>query len=819
MKIITLNGNWKMKESQENTWLDAVVPGSVYLDLLNNEKIEDPFYRDNEYNIRDLSYSDYEYSREFNIKDEISEENVLLCCNGLDTIADIYINEKLVKSTSNMHCTYEIDIKGYINVGKNNITVYFHSPLKYTEKRHAQMQSLRTPHGSLPGISYLRKAHYMFGWDWGPQLPDMGIWRDVFIKAYSKGCIDDVLINQEHKDDKVSLYINVKKKQIKTCSTIKVDIKHEGKVVASEKVTSENEEEEITIDINNPKIWWPAGYGNQPLYTVEISLENDKNILDTKELRIGLRTITVSQAPDEFGKEFAITVNGVSIFAMGANYIPEDSLLGRCSREKTEKLLKDCIRANHNCIRVWGGGVYPEDYFFDLCDEMGLIVWHDLMYACMIYNMDEEFELSIREETIQNVKRIRHHASLGLWCGNNEIEWGWSGKDWFDNVSPKLKVDYIKQFCILLPELTKNTDAKSFYWSSSPSSGLESEEANSENIGDMHYWDVWHFTRPFTDYRNTYPRFMSEFGLQSFPSLKTVKTFTRKEDRNIFSYVMESHQKNSGCNAKILHYVAENYKYPKDLDSLLYASQIIQAEGIKYGVEHWRRNRGRCMGSIYWQLNDCWPVASWSSIDYYGRWKALHYFCKNFYSQVLLSACEEGFKVSLHITNDKLENYTGKVNYLLCTSNGEILVSDGFDVNVNSLSAEKICDLNFGKYLDTKEKERNTYLYYELVTEGNVEKYSAIVFTKYKHFELKNPEIEVNITESDDGYELKFIAKSLAKYVEVDFVNVDTILSDNYFDIVPNKEKVVTILKDDVNVNIETLKQEIIVRSLYNTFL
>ncbi|GKX32254.1 beta-mannosidase [Vallitalea longa] len=819
MEIITLNGNWKMKESHENTWLNAVVPGSVYLDLLNNGKIDDPFYRDNEYKIRDLSYNDYEYTREFNISNEIlKEENILLCCNGIDTIADIYINDKLVKQTINMHCTYEIDIKEYINKGSNTIRIYIHSPLKYTEAKHAEMEISRTPHGSLPGISYLRKAHCMFGWDWGPQLPDMGIWRDIFIKTYSKGCIDDVFITQDHKDNIVSVNINVKKKQIKTSSTIKVNIKYQDKIIASDTVLSNNEYEKLTLNIDDPKIWWPTGYGKQPLYSVEIHLENNKQILDSKRLRIGLRTITVSEKPDEYGKEFAITVNGVSIFAMGANYIPEDNILGRCNKERTKKLLKDCVRANHNCIRVWGGGIYPNDYFFDLCDELGIIVWHDLMYACMTYSMHKEFEENIKEETIQNIKRIRHHACLGLWCGNNEIEWGWSGKDWFDNVPPKLRVDYIKQFAIMLPEITKETDSNTFYWSSSPSSGLEPEDANSEKVGDMHYWDVWHYTKPFTAYRDTYPRFMSEFGLQSFPSMKTVKTFTEEEDRNIFSYVMESHQKNNGCNAKILHYIAENYKYPKDLDSLLYASQIIQAEGIKYGVEHWRRNRGRCMGSIYWQLNDCWPVASWSSVDYYGRWKALHYFSKNFYSPVLLSACEEGFKVSLHITNDRLESYVGKVNYSLY-SNDKIVVSDSFNVNVDSLSAQKICEMDFEKYIDTKDKERNTYLYYELVTDGKVEKYGTILFTKYKHFNMKDPQIKVDITETNEEYNLTFTTNAFAKYVEVDFINTDVVLSDNYFDLIPNREKIITISKEDIDININTMKKELVIRSLYNTYM
>ena len=381
---------------------------------------------------------------------------------------------------------------------------------------------------------------------------------------------------------------------------------------------------------------------------------------------------------------------------MGANYIPEDNLLARTSFEKTEKLLKDSVEANFNMVRIWGGGHYPEDYFFDLCDRLGLIVWQDFMFACSAYQLTDEFLDTVKKEAVDNIKRLRHHASLGIWCGNNEVEEGWVYWGWPQD--PKRKTDYIKLFEFILPDIVKEHDPETFYWSSSPSSGGGFDEPRDPNRGDMHYWEVWHGLKPFTEYRKYFFRFCSEFGFQSFPALKTVESFTLPEDRNIFSHVMESHQKNSGANGKILYYLSENFLYPKDFDSLLYASQLLQAEAIKYGVEHWRRNRGRCMGSLYWQLNDCWPVASWSSIDSFGRWKALHYFAKKFYSPILLSIEEEGKTASIHVTNETMQDVQGLIEWKLRTNTSEVLKEGLAEINVEKLSARKGVELSLKTY-------------------------------------------------------------------------------------------------------------------------
>lgn len=819
MLLINLNGNWQMKRTNEKSWLPASVPGSMYNDLLNAGKMEDPFFRDNENSSLLLSKFDYEYKKSFQVAaGTLNHDEVTLRCEGLDTLAEIFINNKFLAKTNNMHRTYSFNVKDLLVEGENLIYILFSSPLEYIEKK--QVLDPLTG-GDIPGVSHLRKAHHMFGWDWGPKLPDVGIWRNISIVSFDTGKITDVYFTQNHLDNKVDLDIRLTHENFSNLSLgalIKIT-SPKGNII-DKKVLLKNKEEHINITIVNPELWWPNGFGEHPIYNIEISLLNQETILDTKIYNIGLRTITINQEKDQWGKSFAFEVNGIKLFSMGGDYIPEDSLIARTSKEKTEKLIKTCIASNFNTIRVWGGAYYPDDYFFDLCDEYGLIVWQDHMYACCTYRFDKDFKENIIEETIDNVKRIRHHASLGLWCGNNELEVAWAEWGWTDKSSPQLKADYIKQFEVLLPELTNSLDPNTFYWLASPSSEGSFEKPNDDNYGDMHYWGVWHGREPFTAFRNHYPRFMSEFGLQSFPSLKTVKSYTLPEDRNIFSYVMESHQKSGTGNEKIMYYISETYKYPKDFDALLYASQLIQAEGIRYGVEHYRRNRGRCMGALYWQLNDCWPVASWASLDYFGRWKALQYTAKRFFSPILISACEEGTKVSLHVSNETLSKVSGNLIWRLRTSSSEIIDSAESSVDVSPLSSSKFEDLDFETKLDSDYKKRDTYLEYEFVVAGRIVSFGTVLFVKSKHFNFKQPEISVQIEEKKNEFLLYVTSKAFAKFIELDFVKADGIFDDNYFDLSADTIKTVAINKSDISetISIEDFKSQLKIRSLIDTF-
>lgn len=817
MVTIDLNGSWKMKEKGMSEWIDAVVPGSVMNDLLQNNLIEDPFYRDNEDQAYAIASKDYVYVRDFFVTDELlNNDKVILRCDGLDTITEILINGQSVANTDNMHRIYEFDVKRYLTKGKNEITVLLFSPIKYIKEKQSQVY-LGGVGDAVEGYPHIRKGHSMFGWDWGPKIPDLGIWRNISLIGYSDARIDEVYVTQHHAENEVQLDVRVRLEKVHDNTTkLEVKVISPNGGVESREVTTNLTEESAHFTVTNPELWWPNGYGNQSLYKVEVTATVGDIKVDSKELTIGLRTIKVRHEPDEWGKSFEFIVNGTAIFAMGANYIPEDNILARNSKEKTERLIQDCIEANFNIIRVWGGGIYPEDYFFDLCDRYGLVVWQDFMYACSEYDLTDEFKETITQETIDNIKRIRHHASLGIWCGNNEVEEAWV--HWGYPKLPKHRTDYIKIFEVLIPEIVKEHDPQTFYWPSSPSSGGGFDRPRDPNEGDVHYWEVWHGLKPFTEYRKFHFRFCSEFGFQSFPSMKTIESFTLPEDRNIFSYVMEKHQKNGAANGKILFYLSENFLYPKDFNSLLYTSQLLQAEAIKYGVEHWRRNRGRSMGSIYWQLNDCWPVASWSSIDSFGRWKALHYFAKKFYAPVLLSIAEEGTTAEIHLTNETREPIQARIEWKLRKNTSEVIKEGIIEARIDALSAKQCETLDFANVLTDNNKIRETYVEAKLFIGNEEISTTTVLFTKPKHFTFLNPKVEVEVAEEDDKFIISLQSQVFAKYIELDLKQADCKFSDNYFDLSAGEKRQIIIQKDSLSEMLEltTLKDQLTVRSIFD---
>lgn len=817
MISLNLNGAWKMSEKNQTEWMDAVVPGSVMNDLLTNGRIDDPFYRDNEDQAFWIASKDYIYKREFIVSDELfHHDKVELYCEGIDTISEIAINGKRIAQTDNMHRTYIFNIKPFLKKGFNEITVVLFSPITYIKERQEKLP-LWGVVDAIEGYPHIRKAHSMFGWDWGPKIPDLGIWRNISIVSYNTGKIEDIYITQNHSNGEVSLDVRVQtEKWTETNIQLQVTLTHPDGTVEKKEIISAAKEERFTFHVTAPKLWWPKGYGEQPLYKVEVAAFESQAVLDKKSFNIGLRTIKVKHEPDEWGKSFEFVVNGISIFGMGANYIPEDNLLARTSSDRTEKLVQDCIEANFNMIRVWGGGYYPNDYFFDLCDRYGLIVWQDFMFACSMYELTDEFKESIKKEAKDNIKRLRHHASLGLWCGNNEVEEAWV--HWSLPNSPKHKTDYIKIFEVLLPEVVKEHDPQTFYWPSSPSSGGGFDRPRDPNEGDVHYWEVWHGLKPFTEYQKYFFRFCSEFGFQSFPSIKTIESFTEPEDRNIFSYIMEKHQKNGAANGKILFYLSENFLYPKDFNSLVYTSQLLQAEAIKYGVEHWRRNRGRCMGSIYWQLNDCWPVASWSSIDSFGRWKALHYFAKRFYAPVLMSLYTEGKSAEIHLTNESLETVQGQMEWKLRSYNGQVLSEGRFEAAVEPLSAAKCKSLSFEDQL-TNESMREIYLESRFMVDGETVSTQTALFTKPKHFNFIDPKLALDVKEEANQFLIRVnVNEGFAKYIELDLVKEDCTFSDNYFDLSFGDVKTVMVEKTSLskNLTIEEFTKELTVRSIYD---
>ena len=876
-----LNENWTLSVLGDNVYhigpdpLPVTVPGSVYSGLLERGLMPDPYWRDNERDALQLMENDFLFCAHFEADPGIlASERIVLRFEGIDTIADISLNGKALGHADNMHRAWEYDVTGFVRTpeqGGNELRVRIFSPTRFLAQANEHCYTGGTP-DAMPGFSQLRKAHCMFGWDWGPRLPDAGIYRPVKLLGFKWVRLsDDILITQEHKVtsrsalgdevgnvkltvragtdpaflmiDGVGDYVpcaapaprektsapaaspaagvpsgEVSGAKVRNLSGIP------GTHIECELTSPEGGSRYFgadgTIVIRKPKLWWPNGYGEQPLYTVTVRLFDDETgeELDRAVRRIGLRTLTVdtSPYPDEQrdphlgpqdqrdrkeGRHFHFVVNGLPIFAMGADYIPEDNILQRVTPERTRRLLTDARDAHHNCIRVWGGGYYPDDFFYDLCDELGLVVWQDFMFACANYELTEDFEENITAEFVDVIRRLRHHASLGLWCGNNEMETQTQTGDW--QPTRKQVYDYIKLYEYILPKIVKREDPQRFYWPSSPSSGGNYEDSNEENRGDAHYWGVWHGGESFPAYRRHHFRFLSEFGFQSFPCAATVETFTEPEDRNVFSEIMQMHQRNTAANGKIMNYLSSMYRYPKDFDSVLYCSQLLQLDAIRCGVEHFRRIRGTCMGTIVWQLNDIWPVASWSSIDYYGRWKALHYGEKRFFAPVSITCMEHGrldqkpyvntlpvpveYSATLHVANETGQRVRGVVNWQLRTPDSRVLRSESREVAVPPYSGIWLDKRDFTGTAD----EREMHLYYEFVCGGKVVSRGSTLFVAPQLYRFADPQLTLSVS----ARTITVHAQSYAKGVCIKSPDGNLRLTDNFFDM-EKGERTVEILGD-----------------------
>ena len=797
MKKISLNGTWRLTGAGYDC--EGTIPGSVYSFLLDNALMEDPFYRQNELEAVKLLENEFTFSRKFVWKS--TDDKVLLHCDGLDTLCDIYINGAHVAYTDNMHRTYEFDVTDLLVEGENEIKIVCHPVDPYIKEKLAE-HPVPASTDALAGFGHIRKAHCMLGWDWGPRIPDAGIWRNIELLVLDSARITDFHITQRHVNGKV--YV-----------TACVETDREAAVAVTAKTPGGQslllEPNKETI-IKDPQLWWPNGLGEQPLYIFSAVVLKNGLVVDCQEKRIGLRTLKLIREKDVYGESFCHEVNGVKFFAMGADYIPEDNVFSRITPERTRWLLKQCKDSHFNAIRVWGGGYYPDDFFFDICDEMGIVVFLDMMFACTLVWADEAFKENIKAEFVDNIKRIRHHASLALICGNNELE------ACFQDVKNDLVLFqmYLDVFEGMLPDLIKELCPYIPYISSSPITCGHCIDPQNENYGDCHYWEVWHGDKPFTEYRNKFFRYLSEFGFQSFPCEKTVNAFTIEEDRNVFSRVMEMHQRNGSANGKILSYLSQTFRYPNNFGTLLYASQLLQAEAIRYGVEHFRRNRGRCMGTLYWQLNDIWPVASWASIDYYGRYKALQYVAKRFYSPVVISCMETGEKTTrpvvtmelgrpdyatkaqLCVTNDTLQEVSGVVAWALRDGSGKILQEGRTELTVPALSPVWLEEMDFHK-TDVD----NTYMSYGFLMDNEVVSEGTVLFTAPKYFRFMDPHLKYEV----NGDEITIYADAYARYVEIDSPDSDFILSDNYFDMNAG-QKTVKIL--------EGTPGEIRLRSVYD---
>ncbi|MCU0484514.1 MAG: glycoside hydrolase family 2 protein [Anaerolineales bacterium] len=796
MKKQSLNGSWQFHQVGEPGWMPAQVPGGVHTDLLALDQIPDPFVADNELNVQWVAETDWEYEKRFMIDPGLmDEERIHLVCEGIDTIADIYLNEHHLGHTENMFRHWEWEVKPYLHTGENALRVVFGAPVSYIKARQAVLPLVGG--GDIPGGPHLRKAPCHWGWDWGPKLPPIGFWKDVTLVGWSSAKFQDVHIRQAIVGGQARVFADLDVQawhDLELMAFMRLT-SPEGEVFVCEQTlqcTGENKchFDELMVAVDDPQLWWPNGYGSQPLYLLEVWLQAGDTVLDTRQYQLGLRTIELRQEPDEWGKSFTFVVNGVPVFAKGADWIPADSFPTRLTASFLEQLIRDATLANMNMLRVWGGGYYPEDIFFDLCDRYGLLVWQDFMFACGIYPIEETFVENFRLEAIDNIRRLRHHASLALWCGNNEMEQGWV--DWGWNIpayplNQQLKQGYDRIFHHLLPDVLSIEDPDHAYWPSSASSYRIFENPNGQDRGDCHYWDVWHGRKPFTAYRSQYPRFMSEFGFQALPPLKTIAAFAEPADWNMTSYIMEHHQRSGSGNGLMISQMTDTFRMPKDFPSLAYLSMVLQAEGIRYGVEHWRRNRNRVSGTLIWQLNDCWPVASWSSLDYFGRWKALHYSARRFYAPVLLSVEDTGKKMSIHVTSDLTHAWEGLVRWRLETLDGEVITQGDFPVQAAALKDTQVSAVDFSSFISHANQRQVVFvaeLWGDLAGADRSLVSSCVTpFVANKHLDLKKPVITTQAHAEGSTLTITVQTSTLARFIELELEGSDVVFSDNYFDL------------------------------------
>ena len=750
-------------------WLKADVPGNNFSDLLDQNIIPDPFYGTNEDSVQWVSEREWVYRSNFKLsKDFLLKEKHEIIFHGLDTYSSVYLNDSLILNANNMFRKWNVPLKGILK--ETNILVVKFQPTLFHENKKEKNVGYKLPGGKKV---HTRKAGFHYGWDWGPKISVSGIWKPIELKGYNRSYIKDIYIEQKEIFDSLAkLKVN-----------LELDIIHAGMYILKindqkYKLKLNSGEQKLAFDYNilDPILWWPNGYGKQYLYKIETKLMQDKNIISKKTKKIGIRKTELITSKDSLGNEFYFKINNQAIFMKGANYIPQDNLQNRVSKEKYIDLLSQVTKANMNMIRVWGGGIYEEDMFYNTCDSLGILVWQDFMFACAMYPSDSLFLENIREEAIDNVKRLRNHSSIILWCGNNEIAEAWKNWGWQNSFNEyeitKIEQGYKDIFSNILPEVVNQyTDLP--YWESSPKLGRGDNNHHLE--GDVHYWGVWHDSQPFSTFEKNVPRFMSEFGFQSFPELSTIKKFSAKKDWKLNSDVMTSHQKHPRGNTLIQEYMNREYNQPLDFEKFIYASQILQGEGMRIGLEAHRRSQPYCMGTLYWQLNDCWPVASWSSIDYYGNWKALHYVAKDVFSPIALSITKnKDNNYSLWIMSDKQQSIT------------DTLIINSYNIDgeeVNKKSKHKITLDNFGSQLITDSyinNDSNEFIIAEL--KNQTIKSKTMFTTKVKNIIFKDPEFKV--TWGREVIKIKTMKAAFQVYLKLDGIKFET----NFITMLPDKE-------------------------------
>jgi beta-mannosidase len=792
MNQINLGGTWKFKRAGSDNWMDGKVPGVVHLDLLKNGVISDPFNRENETFQQWIGEVGWEYQRSFYIPDSLfRRRNIELVCKGLDTYANVFLNDSLILVADNMFRTWYAPVKYKLHSGLNVIRVQFPGIIAENKSRYDALKY------KLPGDEKVvcRKAAYQFGWDWGPTFITSGIWQPIYLRYWDYVNVMGVQYIQRSLTDSLALMTAEFTLNSMVPDSAVFSIGLNGKEIA--RTTSELKKGtnviRVDFEIRNPKRWWSNGIGDPYLYPFEHKVIFIKKVVGSGIIKIGLRTLELVQEKDTSGKTFYFKLNGIPVFMKGANYIPMDNFLPRVKDSSYQAIVKTAVNAHMNMLRVWGGGIYENDAFYDYCDENGILVWQDFMFACAMYPGGKDFIANVKTEAIQQVVRLRNHPCIGLWCGNNEIDEAWKNWGWQKqyNYSPADSAEISTNYKIIFEETLKNAveqyDAKTPYIPTSPMNGWGRAESLKE--GDLHYWGVWHGKEPFDMYDKKVGRFVSEYGFQGFPDMTTINQFTAPNDRKLDSPVMKVHQKSPIGFERIDEYMLQSYKKPKDFNAYVYVSQLLQADGMKRAIEAHRRAKPYCMGTLFWQLNDCWPVVSWSSMDYLGKKKALYYRLYNEYADLLVSPAIGNNRVKVYLISDKLVSQKGILTVEMLDFSGNTIWNRTLSVDIAANSSSVAFDTSLLS-ITTSRKTSELLLLVQLSSGDKLLAENILYFEEPKDQNLSIPKIEKKATETPDGYKIELTTDKLARGVKLTFPFKGE-LSDNYFDLVPGRTKTI----------------------------
>ena len=804
--VKNLHEGWKFRQARLTNWYPATVPGVVHTDLLQNKIIEDPFFRLNERGLQWIDKEDWVYETCFTLAaDMMRKENMELVFEGLDTYADVYLNDECILKADNMFRRWSIPVRQYIREENNILKVYFHSPVKIDVPKWDALpyqypaSNDQSENGGLfnKKISiFARKAGYHYGWDWGPRLVTSGIWRPVYIRAWSDLRINDVFIEQKEVGaGRAVIAGHVELDADKDMDGVLVTITDEatGRVLGEWQADLKRGTNRVTVDfvLHKPKLWWSNGLGEPFLYRFRTDIIAGGELLDSKTERVGIRSLKVVHQPDKDGHTFYIELNGRPVFAKGANYIPLDNFLPRVTPENYKRTILDAAGVNMNMLRVWGGGIYENDVFYDLCDEHGIMIWQDFMFACSMYPAEGALLDNIHQEAVDNVKRLRNHACIALWCGNNECQDAWLGWGWKREIerqnkeyADKIWAQYRQQYHVTLPGVVREYAPGTFYWPSSPFA-FEGEMSGTTD-GDRHYWSVWHGKAPISDYDSEKSRFFSEYGFQSFPEFESVKRYAPyPEDWDIRSEVMMSHQRGGDhANGLIETYLLNEYKKPRDFRAFLYMNHVLQGDAIKTAIESHRRQMPYNMGTLFWQHNDCWPVASWASRDYYGRWKAQHYYVRKAYDDILISPVVEGDDLKVYAVSDRLENTSGRLQLQVCQFDGTVVHHWDKSVGISGNDSRVCFSAPLAKLLEGANRG-TVYVRVDYTDKSGRVYHNNYCLGKQKDMDYPKVDLQTEVRSIEGGYEVTVSADKFARAVCLSVADNESVYSDNYFDVQP----------------------------------